>query len=150
MMNASATGTADPPRPFFVPAGLQFDELPKELQAAVVAIINPAYRQLVLEASDGLERSGGVTVVHLLWLEVLDQLELAKGLESAPHPEASEERAKQIDRHLRLIGAKSKASHFLLRLKEFRRKWTGGLTPLAPLADPFEMSDGQPEDWAGG
>ncbi|MDY0169683.1 MAG: hypothetical protein RBS80_24280 [Thermoguttaceae bacterium] len=150
MMNASATGAADPPRPFFIPAGVQFDELPQDLQAAITAVVNPAYQKLVLEARDGLEKSSGLTVAYLVWLEILDQLEMAKSMPNVPTPEASAERDKLIARHLRLIGAKSKASNFLLRIKEFRRKWGPGLAPLErfPVAD--NPSDEHLKDQTGG
>lgn len=139
----ASDATPDIPRPFFVPSGVNFDELPEELKVAILDIINPAYRRLVLKAEDGLEKSGGITVIHLLRLEILDQLELTQGLEKSRHLEASEERGKRIERHLRVVGAKSKVSNFLFRLKEFRRKWGVGLAPPEPISEAIEP----PGDW---
>lgn len=133
-------------RPYFVPKGVNFEVLPEEVQVAITAVVNPAYRELVLEAGDALQRSAGVTTVHLLWLEILDQVELAKNLPSSPNSETAEEHGKRIDRHLRIVGAKSKASQFLLRLREFQRNVLSakriaeivrahGISPKAPRAD---------------
>jgi hypothetical protein len=54
--------------------------LPKELRLAIMEIVNPAYQELVLEAAAALARSAGTTLVHLLWLELLQQLELLTAL----------------------------------------------------------------------
>ena len=142
--------TASTPRPFFVPSGVNFDELPENLKVAIAGVIGPAYDRLVLQAEDGLEKSSGVTFIHLLWLEVLDQLELAQGLEKSRHLETSEERSKQIDRHLRVVGAKSKISHFLFRLKEFRRKWGVGLAIPEPVPEVIEPPGGWSDNQTGG
>ena len=150
MMNASASGTADPPRPFFIPAGVPFDTLPQDLQAAITAVVNPTYQKLVLEARDGLEKSSGLTVAYLVWLEILDQVNLAESVLNVPTPEASAERDKQITRLLRVVGAKSKASNFLLRIKEFRRKWGPGLAPIEFLPVADDPSDEHLKDQTGG
>jgi hypothetical protein len=140
----TSDANADPPRPFFIPGGVDFEKLPEELRAAIRGVIDPAYRRLVQGARDGLEKSLGVTAVHLLWLEVLDQFELAAGLDGKLHPAASEERCQLIDRHIRVIGAKTKASQFLLRLHEFRRKWGVGFGPPGPLPENIEPPGGWP------
>lgn len=116
-------------RPLWIPADVDFDSLPLEIQAAITGIINPAYRQLVLAAEEGLEQSTGLTVVHLLWLEILQQLELAAdGV--TPDAAESENRETKIARYLRLAGAKIVSSNFLLRLREFRQKFgTHSFTP---------------------
>ncbi|MBE9551932.1 MAG: hypothetical protein IMF05_00580, partial [Proteobacteria bacterium] len=106
----SSSTRENSPRPFFVPSDINFDDLSEELKTAIRAVIDPAYRQLVLEARDGLEKSIGVTIVHLLWIEILDQLDLAQSLDDTLQPEASDRRFKMIERHLRVVNAKSKAS----------------------------------------
>jgi hypothetical protein len=133
----------DLPRLYFLPADLDFSALPAELQAAASSIIGPAYEQLVLGARDGLEKSTGVTIVHLLWLEVLDQFELGQQLDEQGRATPSAERGELIAQHLRLVGAKGKASNLLLRLREFRRKWQPfplhqAVAPTAtyPASDP--------------
>ena len=124
----------DVPRPYWIPGGVDFDSLSAELRAAIMGVVNPAYQSLVLEAPAGLEQSTGLTIVHLLWLEVLDQIELGQGFEiGEDDPDASEKRIAIIARYLRKVGAKTKASNFLLRLHEFRQKW--GSFPVGP--DPL-------------
>lgn len=124
--------TDDIPRPYWIPAGLKFDELSHELQVAVVGVINPAYRELVLQAAPGLEQSTGLTIVHLLWLEILEQIALARGLPRDTNLESRRARQAQIDRYLRLVGAKGKASHLLLRIREVAEK-------QARLFDPAKV-----------
>jgi len=68
----------DSPRPCFLPDGVDFDALPENLRLAVQEILGPAYRELVLGASDVLERAGAVTFVHLMWLEILDEIGLGE------------------------------------------------------------------------
>lgn len=137
---------ADPSRPFFVPGGVDFEKLPEELQAAIRGVIDPAYRRLVLGARDGLEKSVGVTVVHLLWLELLDQFDLADDLDGMLRPAVSEERRRSIERHLRVVGAKTKASQFLLRLHEFRRKWGLGFEPPGSSPESTDPPGGWPDN----
>ena len=128
-------GVGEAARPYWVPSGIAFDELPEELRTAIIAVVNPGYQQLVLAARDGLEKATGMTIVHLLWLEILDQIQLGRELTDPQSAlSASEEREKLIARHLRLVGAKTKASGFLLRLHQFRRKWGIAPDPLGPRA----------------
>lgn len=123
-MDEALFNTDDVPRPYWIPDGLEFDELPHELQAAVVGVINPAYRELVLKGAPGIEQSTGLTIVHLLWLEILEQMALARGLPRDTNLESRRARQTQIDRYLRLVGAKGKASHLLLRIREAAEKQT--------------------------
>ena len=140
-------------RPFWVPAGLDWNALPAEVKAAIGAVVAPAYRDLVLEARDGLERATGVTLVHMLWLEVLDQLELGRLLLKSHSTDVpAEERQQAIAQHLKLVQAKLKASSFMLRLQEFERRWgrpmgrVGRLQkPMGPLSEPAELT----EPWGG-
>jgi hypothetical protein len=123
-----ALGTSDDTaiedsRPFWIPAGVDLDSLPEELQVAIAGIVNPAYRELVLCAEPGLEQSTGLTVVHLLWLEILDQVQLGQGvIETRPGQDEQNQRESLIAQHLRTVGAKNKTTNLLLRLREFRRK----------------------------
>lgn len=109
--------------PYWIPDTLEFGRFSEELRAAVCGIINPAYRELVEEARNGLEKSAGLTVIWLMWLEILDHIQLGRSLTSSPSmTETSKEREQLITRHLRLVGSKVKASSFLLRLHEFEEK----------------------------
>jgi hypothetical protein len=130
-LNVTAAARREPPparagsiRPFWIPPDVDFDRLPKQLQAAICGVVEPAYEQLVVRATPGLEQSTGMTIVSLLALEVFEQIETHEGLYDGQRtPHISEQREKEIARMLRLIGAKIKASGFLLRLHEFRQKW---------------------------
>jgi hypothetical protein len=135
---------ADEADPYWVLPGLELNDWPPALRAEVAAIINPSYRELVLLAKPGLAQSTGITIVHLLWLEILDQIELARAkpaanLESNPLQivalvSGRESRKETIERHLRFVHAKLKASEVLLRLKEFKNncRSTSQLVPEYP------------------
>lgn len=135
------------PRPFWVPEGVDFDRLPQQLRTAIFDIVDPIYQSLVLEAQDALQKSAGLTVVSLAWLEILDQIRLGEELRDPDTAiQCSAEREKLIARHLRLAGAKIKAASFLLRIHEFRNKfghlpgvWSGW-TP--DQAHPYEATPG--------
>ena len=119
-----ATEEIDAPRPFWIPEGVRFDSLPEELKVAISGVINPAYKELVLCASSGLEQSTGLTVVQLLWLEILEQIQIGKVVvENSDEQEDIQKREAMIARYLRLAGAKNKTSNLLIRLHDFRQKW---------------------------
>lgn len=108
-----------PPRPHWIPAGVDVDEWSPELRAIVAGVINPAYDQLVLRAMPGLAQSTGITVVHLLWLEILDHLEFSRRALPGGPTEDAETRTAELSRHLRLVHSKLKASELLHRLDAF-------------------------------
>lgn len=140
-----STTTTPPVRPYFVPEGVDFDSLPESARAAIAAILDPAYQELVLAAPEGLEKSVGMTIVHLVWREILDQLELGQQPGATGGFTKPADRQKLIERHLRLVGAKVKATSLMLRLQEFRRKCgppLAGLDPLSPPTEPWrEVGD---------
>ncbi len=116
-------------RPPWLPSDQDLGRLEPGLQPAIRDIILPAYEQLVLLADDTLQRSLGMTIVHLMWLEVLDQLNLKRQYaQVAILPELGGNCAREIDRHVRLIDTKVKLTRLLLRLRELR--------PAPPAHDP--------------
>jgi hypothetical protein len=126
----------EPPRMYWLPPGESLDAWSPELRTAVAGIVNPAYEELVLRARPGLQQSTGVTIVHLLWLEILDQIEL--GRETAPSAEEHaqrEARALAIARHLRLVNSKLKATDLLDRLDVDKISWT----PAPPTNSPGDV-----------
>ena len=140
MSTATVLTEQESVRPFWIPAGVDFESLPPDMHAAIIGIINPAYRDLVLSAEPGLVQSTGLTIVHLLWLEILQQIELGSvGVDTISDAVQSENRDDSIGRYLRIAGAKIVSSAFLLRLREFRQKY--GSFSYAP--DPLrrEKSD---------
>ena len=122
--NKNSASNSAPPRPFWIPAGVDFDKLPAGAQVALREIIGPAYVELVASAEGALERSAGLTIVHLMWIEVLQQLEF--GCEVAGTRSGLDYTAltnyEALAAHLRVAGAKTKMSSFLLRLKSVQAK----------------------------
>lgn len=139
-----STADSGAPRPFWIPPGLDFDRLPEALQAAITEIVEPMYRELVVQARNGLEKGTGLTVVHLCCLEILDQIQLGRSTEDAASTtKTAEDRCKLIAQHLRLVQAKIKASGFLHRLQKFRLLWGSGLA----LLEPTPIDVGPPGGW---
>lgn len=133
----TGTGRPEDVKPYWVPVGVRLDDMPAELRAAIAAVINPVYMDVVLSSKDGLEKSTGVTVCHLLWLEVLSQFELGRLVAVTDSESSDEEREEAIAKHLRLAHAKLKASGLLLRLREFERRWGGPLSGVSKLQNPL-------------
>jgi hypothetical protein len=102
---------------------VDFASLPQEVRAAATEIVDPLYEQLVVGVPDALEKSTGLTVVHLVWQEILDQQKLGKGYQDDPLLESLGNREEILARHLQLIDAKVKASYVLVRLRELRHLW---------------------------
>lgn len=113
----------------FIPAGLDMSTLPVELEAGLREIMQPAYRELVQNAADALDRSGGLTVVHLLWLELLQQCRMA-GTVTDLSPNCDEVALhNSINRLLRLASAKERATAFLFKIRAFGRQLKNDRAP---------------------
>ena len=109
--------------PLWTPAGLDLERVPEEVQLAAREIVQPVYEQFVVRATDGLEKSLGVTIAHLLWLEILEQFDMKReyvtidavlGLPGNRH--------EAIAQHLRLVAAKVRVGYFLLRIRQLREQ----------------------------
>ena len=106
------------------------NDWPEDARFEAVCLINEAYHELVVCAEPGLPRSSGLTIVHLMWQEILDQIQLSRESPTAKPDVDSfvalangrETRAQMLDRHLRLVGAKLKAIDFFLRLEKLIRQ----------------------------
>ena len=114
--------TPKPVRAFWLPKGKWFDLLPVEIRGSIEGIVDPLYRQLVLEAADPVRCSAGLTVCHLTWLEVLESMEMACRSTSDPEVATREYRNREVAQYLRIAGAKMRALNFLLRLDQFKEK----------------------------
>jgi hypothetical protein len=104
--------------PYWLPTDSGWNSLPAEVRAAVPKILTPAYRRFVLEAPNELERSMGMTLVHLMWLEICGQLQLAVAAADSTslaaiidNPEAA------IDRHLHLVTAKCRTAELFIKFR---------------------------------
>jgi hypothetical protein len=107
-----------PDVPHWLATDSRWQDLPQEIREAVPKLIAPAYRRFVLDAPGELERSVGLTLVHLMWLEICDQSRMAiaaanpSGLEAILNdPDA------MIDKHLRLATVKCQTAELLLKLR---------------------------------
>ena len=108
----------DPDVPYWLPADSRWDHLPEEIRQAVPRILTPAYRRFVLDAPGELERSMGLTLVHLMWLELCGQVQMAV---AAADPNALAAILQNpddlIDRHLHLVATKCQTAELLVKLR---------------------------------
>ena len=118
-------GSADSP-PAWIPEDVDFHNMPEAVRQAVADIVEPAYRRLVAEAEDPLERSVGITIVHLMWLEILEQHEVMQEYLKMSILNLRQDRCHMIDHHLRTLHAKVKVGCFLSRLRELRGRSDAG------------------------
>ena len=107
----------DPNLPHWLPVGDDWDGLPKSIRQAVPQILAPAYRRFVVKAPGELERSFGLTLVHLMWLELCDQAKF--GAATDPNSlDAVLGNAEQLtERHLHLVSAKCQTAELLVKLR---------------------------------
>jgi hypothetical protein len=124
--------------PAWVPANMPYSEIPERFRAMIAEIIEPAYEQLVVRARDALEKTTGLTIVHLAWQEIVDQIDLARDYEKTGCVLGivTANREPLVERHLRLVYTKFAAANFLMRVREFRRGLIRAMrdTPHEPAA----------------
>jgi hypothetical protein len=115
---AAAAIPRDPDAPHWLPAGKRWNEMPEEIRQAVARILTPAYRRFVLDAPGELERSVGLTLVHLMWIEICDQIKMAVvGSDPSSLEAVLSSPEDMIDRHLRLATVKCQTAELLLKLR---------------------------------
>jgi hypothetical protein len=136
---SASAAARDPNLPLWLPDDCDLERMPVEVRQAVAEIVQPAYAEMVQNAASGMEKSLGASIVHLLWLEILDQYDIKQdytnnvltlGLPS--------NRKDAITQYIRLIDAKLRVGNFMVRLRELllrERKYS----PL-PLAGTTEWS----------
>jgi hypothetical protein len=88
---------------------------------------------LVLEVEDDLERSVGITLVHLMWLEICDHEEMSGSVGNRESvisivkgPEA------QIARHLPMVAAKNGTAELLMKIRVARDMFARAQPLLGP------------------
>jgi hypothetical protein len=107
-------------RPLWLPPGVTFASLPTPVQQALVAILNPAYQEHVLAATDPLERGQGLSYCNLLFFEIMTTygvVERATDMDWSRLPTS-----KGLAALLGVTGQKNKIANFLLALRKFRDK----------------------------
>jgi hypothetical protein len=113
----------DPATPFWAPVGVDLDCVPPEVHQAAAELVQPVYEQCVLRAAGGIEKSLGVTVAHLLWLEILEQFDLKREYtEVQAVLRLPGQRREVIDQHLRMLDSKVRVGYILVRLQELRQR----------------------------
>jgi hypothetical protein len=104
--------------PPWLPTGERWEALPQNLRQAVPRLLVPAYRQFVLDAPDELQRSVGLTLVHLFWLELCNQARLSEVVADPTCLAAVLNNPEEmIDRHLNLVAAKGQTTELLVKLR---------------------------------
>ena len=108
-----------------------------EVRQAIAEVVQPVYERFVLAVEDPLEKSLGLTVAHLVWLEVLQQFDLKREYTQVLAVLGlPDDRGAAIDQHLRIIDSKVKLGYLLIRLRELRRRWPEGSRGLRSLPKP--------------
>jgi hypothetical protein len=132
-----APAERDPDVPHWLPAGDRWNDLPAEIRQAVPRILVPAYRRFVLDAPGELERSIGLTLVHLMWLELCGQTQLAV---AAADPTALaailQNPDDMIDRHLHLVTTKCQTAELLVKLQVMNQMLQRPPAPVQPALPP--------------
>jgi hypothetical protein len=120
-------GPRPPGRPLWMPEGADLERTPVEIRQAVAEILRPAYEELVVQAGSGMEKSLGASLVHLLWLEILEQYDIKKDYcKFDLLLEVDGTRGFAIDRYLKLVNSKLRLSSMLTRLRQLRLKDPNG------------------------
>ena len=124
--------------PLWMPEGMELAFVPPEVRHAISRVVQPVYQRLVVESHDPLEKSLGVTVSHLLWLEILQQYHMKREYDLTAVLQVTNGHYSDIDQHIRILGAKVKVTQVLERLRRRRRRAGGSL----PDADQITEDHG--------
>lgn len=136
--------------PYWLPRHPHGDSLPRQLRRAVADILEPLYRGLVLDAPDELQRSAGLTVVHLTWLEMCDQVAMsAQAADPNSLLAVLDDFQQRVQHHLELANAKGRATEMLMRIRagtqlvrSLHTQFARTAADTLPLAAPSELSPG--------
>jgi hypothetical protein len=124
--------------PYWVPAGSLWRAISPGTRRAVEDLVAPAYRRFVVEAQDELERSLGLTLVHLLWLEICDQVAIGPAVADRLSAAALvEDPAQGVERHLRLVATKCQISELMFKMRAVEAALRA--TTPAPLPPPLPL-----------
>jgi hypothetical protein len=134
-----------PDVPYWIPRDSGWTALSEMTRQAVTQILAPAYRQLVLEAQGEVERSMGITLVHLMWLEICGQIPLAA---AAADPLLAViltgDAEVMVTRHLHLVAAKCQTAELLSKVRmvgEVLRRGAvaAAAPPYLPAPQPYPV-----------
>jgi hypothetical protein len=132
-----------PDVPYWIPRGSGWNTLAETTRQAVNQILAPAYRQLVLEAQGEVERSVGITLVHLMWLEICGQVPMAMAVvEPLLAAIQADDPDVLVNRHLHLVAAKCQAAELLSKVRmvgEIVRRSAVATPPYLPAPEPYPV-----------
>lgn len=123
--------------PPWAPDQQQLERLPPEIRQALSQTMQPLYEQYVLHAPDPLEQSVGITLVHLLWMELLEQFDLKNNNEKLLTLRLPGNREAYINQHLRVMAAKTRLGHFLMQFRRMRKQWEQSCKPQDRCPPPM-------------
>jgi hypothetical protein len=106
----------------WVPPGFKTATLGPDAQKAMAEVVNPVYEQLVLQPSDSLERSTGLTHLYLLWEEMLHHFQVAESYSSDPRERSLKDYERNLSRYIELAKLKAATTNVLLRLRQMALK----------------------------
>jgi hypothetical protein len=120
---ASPNGEAARATPLrWIPPGFKTETLGQNAQQALAEVVNPVYEQLVLQTSDSLERSTGLTHLYLLWEEMLHHFQVAESYSSDPRERSLKDYERNLSRYIELAKLKAATTNVLLRLRQMALK----------------------------
>jgi hypothetical protein len=120
---AGPNGQAAKPTPLrWVPPGFKTETLGRDAQKALAEVVNPVYEQLVLQPSDSLERSTGLTHLYLLWEEMLHHFQVAESYSNDPRERHLKDYERNLSRYIELAKLKAATTNVLLRLRQMALK----------------------------
>jgi hypothetical protein len=106
----------------WVPPGFKLETLGRDAQKALAEVVNPVYEQLVLQPSDCLERSTGLTHLYLLWEEMLHHFQVAESYSNDPRERSLRDYERNLSRYIELAKLKAATTNVLLRLRQMALK----------------------------
>jgi hypothetical protein len=106
----------------WVPPGFKIETLGPGAQKALAEVVNPVYEQLVLQTSDSLERSTGLTHLYLLWEEMLHHFQVAESYSNDPGERSLRDYERNLSRYIELAKLKAATTNVLLRLRQMALK----------------------------
>jgi len=129
-----------PDVPHWLPAGTCWEKLPQIIRDAVSRFVAPAYHRFVLEAPSEIERAIGTTLVHLMWLELCGQLQMAQAAADPESLDALLQNPEElIARHLHLGSVKCQTAELMVKLRVINDALERG-KPLALTPGPSPVN----------
>jgi hypothetical protein len=120
----------------WAPPGVDLRHVAPSVRKDIAAVVRPVYEDLVLAVPDGLERSTGLTIVHLMCQEIVKQGSLYSYQLVDPVLSAICPGEEPIEKYLRIVESKVRVSSILVQLRLYRLRRRVRLALPAPTAKP--------------